>query len=95
MFAVSDDAAQAIRRFAALPDAPPGANLRIAPSPTRGFLRLSLAAKPHPGDRVHQAGDNLEVFVAEGAAGLLDGKTLHARMDDDGEVRFQLDPLRQ
>ncbi|WP_127507816.1 Fe-S cluster assembly protein HesB [Actinoplanes solisilvae] len=93
VFTVSDDAVLAIRRLSTLPDAPPGAGLRISggDDARTHTLRLSLAAQPHPGDQVHEADDHIQVYVAEEAAGLLEGKTLDARTDDSGQVRFLLD----
>ncbi|MDY7090888.1 MAG: Fe-S cluster assembly protein HesB [Actinomycetota bacterium] len=91
MFTLSHDAVQAIRDLSTMPDAPAGASLRISAGNTAETLRLSLAGQPHPGDEVHEAAEQLQVFVAPEATALLDGKTLDARTNDTGRVEFVLD----
>lgn len=95
MFTLSRGAVLAIRHLAAMRDAPPGASLRISPGSTADALHLSLAAQPHPGDRVHDADDQMRVFVARESEFLLEGKTLDARTDDAGRVQFSLLPPGQ
>ncbi|MCM4083814.1 hypothetical protein [Paractinoplanes hotanensis] len=95
LFALSRGAVLAVRHLAAMRDAPPGASLRISPGSTAEALRLSLAGRPHPGDRVHDADEQLQVFVAEEAESLLKGRTLDARIDEAGQVQFSLLPPEQ
>ncbi|MCO8277651.1 hypothetical protein M1L60_44450 [Actinoplanes sp. TRM 88003] len=81
----------AIRELTTMPDAPDGASLRISAGATAETLRLSLTGQPHPGDEVHEAAEQVQVFVAPEATALLDGKTLDASTDDTGRVEFRLD----
>nr|WP_221383145.1 hypothetical protein [Actinoplanes polyasparticus] len=92
LFAISRGAVLAIRHLAAMRDTPPGASLRISPGSTAEALRLSLAGRPHPGDRVHDTDERMRVFVAEEAEFLLRGRTLDARIDEAGKVQFSLLP---
>lgn len=95
MFAITEDAAAAIRGIVGAPGVPDGAGLRITSEQRPGAdgeeqrtdLRLSVVAEPEEGDEVLT---EERVFVAAGAAKFLDDKLLDADVVDN-EVRFSLD----
>ena len=93
MFTVSDSAADAIRQIVTTSGAPDGSGLRIAPARDDSSLRLSLAARPHPGDVVYRTGE-AQVFLEAAANKVLDGQTIEAAPADDGSggVQFVVGP---
>lgn len=91
MFTVSDSATAAIRQIVSRPGVPDGAGLRIAANEDRSALKLAVARLPQPGDTVFEAASDAPLFIAEGAADLLQDKVIDAHMRDDGSVQFVLD----
>jgi Fe-S cluster assembly iron-binding protein IscA len=90
MFAITEDAAAAIRGIVDAPGLPESAGLRITPEQAEGQrtdLRLSVVTAPEEGDEVLS---DERIFVAPEAAKLLDDRLLDADVVDD-EVRFRLD----
>ncbi|HEY7150713.1 MAG TPA: HesB/YadR/YfhF-family protein [Solirubrobacterales bacterium] len=90
MFAITEDAANAIKGIVDAPGLPDGAGLRITSEQHEGprtDLRLSVVAEPEDGDDVLA---EERIFVAPEAADFLDDKLLDADVVDD-EVRFSLD----
>lgn len=95
MFTVSDNATIAIRTIIGRAGAPEGAGMRIVPNPDRSALHIAVSPAPEPGDTVHGAGRNAQIFLAEGAGELLEDKTIDAREDDAGRVQFVLDSMER
>ena len=95
MFAITEDAAHAIKGIVGSPGVPEGAGLRITREvssgpdgePGRTDLRLSVVAAPEDGDEVLEAE---RLFIEPETARFLDDKLLDADVVDD-EVRFSLD----
>ena len=92
MLMLTDQAVAAIRNLTTRPGLPTETGLRIAPQDGgAGGLALSLADGPEAGDRVIEEAD-VQVFVQPDAAATLDDKALDARVSEDGEVSFLLQP---
>jgi iron-sulfur cluster assembly protein len=89
MVILTDHAVGAIHALTEQPEAPEGAGLRITTDPARGALTLSLAATPAQGDAVVESA-GARLFLDPDAAMALDDKTLDARTDTDGQVRFSV-----
>ena len=88
MLTLTDQAVAVIRDLTTQPGLPAEAGLRIA-SQDGGGLALSLAEGPQAGDQViEDAG--VQVYVQPDAADAVDDKALDARMNETGEVSFQL-----
>ncbi len=90
MLTVTDNARAAITAIVTSAEAPEGVGLRIAAelgdSPQ---LAMSLAEGPAEGDQV--LGDSeAPLFVEPQAGALLDGATLDAQLDTEGQVAFFL-----
>lgn len=92
MFAVSNDAAAAIRRLLARPGVPQGCGLRIQPAADPGRLRILLVSAPTAGDFVRDA-EGARLYVAQEVAGRLQGRTLSVKRSEAGRVQFVLDPV--
>jgi iron-sulfur cluster assembly protein len=88
---LTDQAVAAIRDLTTRPGLPAETGLRIAPEDGGAGLALSLTDGPQAGDRVIEEAD-VQVFVQADAAATLDDKALDARVGDDGEVSFLLQP---
>jgi Fe-S cluster assembly iron-binding protein IscA len=89
---LTDQAVSAIRNLTTRPGLPAQSGLRIAPGEAdTGGLALSLAEGPQPGDRVIEEAD-VQVFLQPEAAAALDGQSLDAQINEDGEVSFLLQP---
>jgi Fe-S cluster assembly iron-binding protein IscA len=87
---LTDQAVAVIRDLTTQPGLPAEAGLRIAPQ-HGGGLALSLAEGPQAGDQViEDAG--VQVYVQPDAADAVDDKALDARVNETGEVSFQLQP---
>ncbi len=92
MLTLTDQAIAAIRNLTTRPGLPAQTGLRIAPGEAdTGGLSLSLSDGPQAGDRVIEETD-VQVFVQPDAADALDDKELDARVGEDGEVAFLLQP---
>ena len=92
MLTLTDQAVAAIRSLTTRPGLPAETGLRIAQQDGgAGGLALSLAEGPQAGDRVIEEAD-VQVFVQSDAAATLDDKALDARVSEDGEVSFLLQP---
>ena len=95
MFAITEDAAAAIKGIVGAPGLPEGAGLRITQEQhaeadgeaRRTDLRLSVVAEPEEGDEVLA---DERIFLAPETASFLDDKLLDADIVDD-EVQFSLD----
>ena len=97
MFAITEDAAAAIKGIIGAPGLPEGAGLRITQEQhaeadgdgeaRRTDLRLSVVAEPEEGDEVLA---DERIFLAPETASFLDDKLLDADIVDD-EVQFSLD----
>lgn len=87
---LTDEAVTVIRDLTSRPGLPAETGLRIAPEGgDAGGLALSLSEGPQAGDQViGEAG--VQVFVQPDAAAALDDKALDARVNETGEVSFQL-----
>jgi len=90
MFTVSVSATIAIRHIITKPGVPAGAGMRLVVTTDRSSLRIAISPGPHEGDTVYEAGEDAQLFVAEGAEELLRGKTIDALRDDAGRVQFVL-----
>jgi len=91
VFTVSDNATVAIRTLIGRSNAPAGTGMRISPDQDRQSLHIALAAGPQPGDTVYDTGNDAQLFIAEGAAELLEDKTIDTREDEAGRLQFVLD----
>jgi hypothetical protein len=91
MFSVSDNAASAIHEIVTRPGVPPGSGMRIATGADSSTLEITVVTGPQPGDTVHEAGDEAQLFLEEGVSELLDEKTIDARQDGSGRVGFVID----
>ena len=90
MLTLTDQAVAAIRNLTTQPGLPAQTGLRIAQGEAgTGGLALSLSDGPRAGDQVIEEAD-VHVFVQPDAAAALDDKALDARVNEDGEVSFQL-----
>jgi hypothetical protein len=95
VFAITEDAAAAIKQIVGSPGVPEGAGLRITREVNaeageegpRTDLRLSVVAAPQEGDEVLEAE---RIFLDPDTARLLEDRLLDADVVDD-EVRFRLD----
>jgi Fe-S cluster assembly iron-binding protein IscA len=94
VLAITEDAATAIQGIVNSSGMPEGAGLRITQEVNtevegepRTDLRLSVVTGPEEGDQVLETE---RIFVAPGAAELLEDKLLDADVVDD-EVHFSLD----
>jgi len=89
---LTNQAVAVIRDLITQPGLPAEAGLRIAPQDGgAGGLALSLAEGPQTGDQViEDAG--VQIYVQPDAAAALDDKALDARVNETGEVSFQLQP---
>jgi iron-sulfur cluster assembly protein len=95
VFAITEDAAAAIKGIVGSPGVPEGAGLRITREVNeeaggegqRTDLRLSVVAGPQEGDEVLEAE---RIFLDPDTARLLEDRLLDADVVDD-EVRFRLD----
>jgi Fe-S cluster assembly iron-binding protein IscA len=94
VFAITEDAAEAVQSIVSSSGLPEGAGLRItselnteAEGGPRHDLRLSVVQGPSEGDEVLEAE---RIFVDQGAAEFLDDKLLDADIVDD-EITFSLD----
>jgi iron-sulfur cluster assembly protein len=91
---LTDRAQSSIRQILVQNDLPDSAGLRIVNEPAAGGdeqLGLTLAALPAEDDAVVEEG-GARVFLDQGAAVLLDDKTLDAGADAEGMVQFALTP---
>ena len=90
MLAVSPSAVQAIRGLTSRPGVPEGAGLKLSPRATAEgtSLELSLVEGPAESDQVVEAED-VQVFVAEPLAPMLDDKVLDAGGEGE-KVSFTL-----
>jgi iron-sulfur cluster assembly protein len=87
---LTDHAVAAIRSLTTQPGLPAETGLRIAPEDgDAGGLALSLSDGPRAGDQIIEKAD-VQVFVQPDAATALDDKALDARVNEDGEVSFQI-----
>jgi Fe-S cluster assembly iron-binding protein IscA len=92
MLTLTDQAVAVIRDLTTQPGLPTETGLRIARQDGgAGGLALSLAQGPQAGDQViEDAG--VQIYVQPDAAAALDDKALDARVNETGEVSFQLQP---
>lgn len=90
MLTLTESATTEIRNLIANnPDVPDDAGVRIATNPDGASLTLSLALTPSEDDAVLDS-DGARVFLESGAAQLLDDKTLHAGVNEQGQVQFAI-----
>jgi len=89
---LTDQAVAVLRDLTTQPGLPAEAGLRIASQDGgAGGLALSLAEGPQAGDQViEDAG--VQIYVQPDAADAIDDKALDARVNETGEVSFQLQP---
>jgi len=92
MLTLTDQAVAVIRDLTTQPGLPTETGLRIARQDGgAGGLALSLAEGPQAGDEViDDAG--VQIYVQPDAAAALDDNALDARVNETGEVSFQLQP---
>jgi iron-sulfur cluster assembly protein len=76
-----------IRNLIAQPDVPDAGGVSIASNPD-GALTLALAGAPVAGDAV--VDDGARVFLEPTADHLLDGKSLDAGIDPQGNLQFSV-----
>lgn len=90
MLAVSSSAVQAIRGLTSSPEVPDGAGLKLSPQRTAEgtSIELSLVEGPAQSDQVVKKED-VQVFVAEPLAEMLDDKVLDAGGEGE-KVSFTL-----
>ncbi|HZA74945.1 MAG TPA: hypothetical protein VE623_00955 [Acidimicrobiales bacterium] len=90
MLDLTTTAASTIRSIADSPDWPADAGLRISDN-AAGSRRLtvSAAAEPEDGDQVVEK-NGARVFLAPGAAALVDDQVLDAHVGEHGAVEFSL-----
>lgn len=93
MLTLTDRAQSSIRQILVQNDLPDSAGLRIVNEPVapggEEQLGLTLAALPAEDDAVVEEG-GARVFLDQGAAQVLDDKTLDAGADAEGMVQFAL-----
>jgi len=83
MLAISEGAAEAIRRLITAPEVPDGAGLRITAPPTgESSFEVSLAAVPAEDDEVVEE-QGAQVFLEPRAAALLEDKRLEVQGEPD------------
>lgn len=90
MLTLTSGAVQVIKTVTANPELPPETGIRIE-SGVDGSdaLRLSVAPAPEAGDQVVEE-EGARVYLEPEAAQLLDGKTLDAQVDPQGDVAFTI-----
>ncbi len=91
MLAITQSAAEAIKRIVTSSPIAEDGGLRISLEPLSNQtakLELSLTESPQPGDSLVQK-EGANIFVERAAATFLDDKVLDASMDQD-EVSFSL-----
>ncbi|MFC6884079.1 MULTISPECIES: Fe-S cluster assembly protein HesB [Actinomadura] len=90
MLTLTSGAVQVIKTVTANPELPPETGIRIE-SGVDGSdaLRLSVAPAPEAGDQVVEE-EGARVYLEAEAAQLLDGKTLDAQVDPQGDVAFTI-----
>jgi iron-sulfur cluster assembly protein len=87
---LTEQAVAAIRNLTTRPGLSAETGLRITPEDGgAGGLALSLSDGPQAGDQVIEEAD-VQVFVQSDAAAALDGKSLDAQVNEDGQVSFTL-----
>ncbi len=90
MLTLTDSAVSAIRGLTSQPELPVETGLRIvahgdgAPS-----FQVALAEGPVAGDEVVED-DGARVFLEPAAAAVLDGKSLDAQVNEQGQVAFSV-----
>jgi iron-sulfur cluster assembly protein len=90
MLTLTDSAVSAIRGLTSRPELPMETGLRIvargdgAPS-----FQVALAEGPVAGDEVVEE-DGARVFLEPAAAAVLDGKSLGAQVNEQGQVAFSI-----
>jgi Fe-S cluster assembly iron-binding protein IscA len=95
MLELAPDAISAIEHILAAPAVPDEAGVRIAGSSptgridTESDLQVTVTKTPDEDDEVIEA-DRARVFLGADAAGYLDDKLLHARVDRDDQVGFMI-----
>ena len=86
MLTVTENARSVIRDIVSHPEAPEGAQLRIAPAPEQNALTLAVVPEAASGDQVV---DDV-VCVDAQLAMFLEQQTLDAVVEPDGSARFML-----
>lgn len=90
MLVLTDNAVSAIRSLTSQPQQPDATGLRImAQGNETPSLRLALAEGPVAGDEVVEE-EGARVFLEPAAAAALDGMSLDARVDEQGQVAFSI-----
>ncbi|KAA1415851.1 Fe-S cluster assembly protein HesB [Nocardioides humilatus] len=88
MLTLTENACDIVKRYAAHPDTPDEAGLRISTTPG-AQLTVATADEPVAGDQVVDQ-DGAKVFLDQAAAEQLDDKVLDANLDHSGNVQFGL-----
>ncbi len=90
MLTLTEGAVSAIRGLTSQPELPAETGLRIM---THGeetpSFELALAEGPAAGDQVVEE-DGARVFLEPAAAAVLDGKSLDAQVNEQGQVAFSV-----
>lgn len=89
MLTLTEDAVSAIRGLTSGPELPVETGLRIVAQADGAPFQLALANEPAAGDQVVED-DGARVFLEPAAAAILAGKSLDARVTEQGEVAFSV-----
>lgn len=89
MLTLTDSAVSAIRGLVSGPELPVETGLRIVAQGDGAPFQLALAEAPVAGDEVVEEG-GARVFLEPAAAVVLDGKSLDARVTEQGQVAFSV-----
>jgi iron-sulfur cluster assembly protein len=93
MLAISPRASDAISQALEAASVPDGAGLRLTPGQSSAegtAVQITFVTAPDPADHVIETGAAADVFVAPGAAELLDDQVLDADVAPDGAITFAL-----
>jgi Fe-S cluster assembly iron-binding protein IscA len=89
MLTLTEDAVSAIRGLTSGPELPVQTGLRIVAHGEGAPFQLALADGPAAGDQVVEE-DGARVFLEPAAAADLAGKSLDARVNEQGQVAFSV-----
>ena len=89
MLTLTEDAVSAIRGLTSGPELPVETGLRIVAQADGAPFQLALADEPAAGDQVVED-DGARVFLEPAAAAILAGKSLDARVTEQGEGAFSV-----
>lgn len=89
MLTLTEGAVSAIRGLTSGPELPVETGLRIVAQADGAPFQLALADGPAAGDQVVEE-DGARVFLEPAAAAILAGKSLDARVTEQGQVAFSV-----